>query len=102
MFDNLKARIGRMADAWTDKGDGKQYPEGAENSQHSGDFSELSEKEQYLRTMPDDEFNELHALVVSEQKLRSDGDKPAVWVPGELPGGVKIRTNKATGEWEKV
>lgn len=28
--------------------------------------------------------------------------EPIQWIQGELPGGVKIRTNKATGKFERI
>lgn len=38
-------------------------------------------------------------------KVPAESDKdsePIQWIQGELPGGVKIRTNKATGKFERI
>jgi hypothetical protein len=102
MLDNLKVRVRAMAKAWTETGDGLQYPVDADTSQHSGDFEEQDERLQDLQSMPDEQFNEIYSMVAAEYKRRTDGAAPIEWVRGELPGGVKIRTNKATGKWERV
>ena len=89
----------KMKKAWTDTGDGSQYPEGADNSQHSGDFTSIDEIQ---GEQLDAQIEELEAqLEILKDKRTGENRHVHQWQRGELPGGVKVRTCKC-GATEKV
>jgi hypothetical protein len=95
MLDNLKARIKRMAEAWTENNDGKTLPSNMDASKHSGD----NVSEQDLDTEIEMLEERLDLL-----KAKREGQDRHVheWEPGQLPGAVRIRTCKTCGAWGKI
>jgi hypothetical protein len=109
MWHNLKVRIKRMSKAWTENNDGKTLPSDVvmDASQHSGDAP--------MNTLVGEELDaeiEKRQADIDILIARRDGDTTRhihQWVPGELPGAVRIRTCKAKlqdgtlcGKFEKV
>jgi hypothetical protein len=100
---NLKARIERMMNAWTENNDGIELPSNMNASQHSGDA-----------TMNPLEGASLDAEILKTEKyleelmqMRGDEVRPVhVWTSGLLPGAVKIRSCAGdashAAHWERV
>jgi hypothetical protein len=103
MLKGIKSRIKegvkKMENAWTETGDGTGYPEGSALAEHSGDDNWLRQRREELR----EEIKAIDAYLGDGTPLGAsiDGDADD-WIPGQLPGGVRIMTSKKLGKFKKV